>query len=340
MDLRQLRYLDAVIRHRHFTRAADEMHVAQSAVSYQVRRLEHELGVELLRRTTRSVEPTETGVLVAVRARAVLDQVEALRSEVDEVSGLVRGRIGVGAMLFGGRLDIPALLASFTARYPQVEVVVREGIARRMGEMLADSTLDVAFALEGQRPDAVEALELSTEELVAVTSRDHPLAGAAGLPLARLAPHPLIAFEPGSSTRALVDSALARAGIQPRIAVEGNDLALVRALAASGLGVAILPRSFVERPGPRVGFRPLVPGLAMNVVLWWRRDRRLSVAARAFVAFVAERSPRAATQPGPRTPGARGRRPPGPARSAPGAAEPPRAQPRRRRKRPRPRTPR
>ena len=148
MELRQLRYLEAVIRHRHFSRAADELHVAQSAVSHQVRLLERELGTQLLRRTTRSVEPADAGALVATRAREVLAQLDSLRDELDDLEGLVRGRLAVGAMLFGGRLDIPALLAQFSATYPQVEVAIREGTARRMTELLDAGRLDLAFALE------------------------------------------------------------------------------------------------------------------------------------------------------------------------------------------------
>jgi DNA-binding transcriptional LysR family regulator len=288
MELRQLRYLESVARHRHFTRAAEELHIAQSALSHQVRRLEQELGVELLRRTTRSVEPTEAGELVAARARAVLAETEALRGEIDELRGLVRGRVTVGALLFGGELDIPAILAAFTTRFPHVEVGVREGTAHRMLEMLRDGGLDLTFALEIEAPEEVERLALSHEELAAAMSPDHPLAGDGPLEVSALSGHPLIAFQLGSSTRQLVDSALASAGVEPRIAVEANDLALVRSLAARGLGVAILPRSFVELPGPRVSFRPLSPRLRMEVVLWWLRDRRLSPAARAFVDFAAQ----------------------------------------------------
>ncbi len=288
MELRQLRYFESVARHRHFTRAAEELHIAQSALSSQVRRLEQELGIELLRRTTRSVEPTEAGELVAARARAVLSETEALRGEVDELRGLVRGRVTVGALLFGGELDIPAILAAFTTRFPHVEVGVREGTAQRMLEMLADGSIDLTFALEIDPPDQVERLALSHEELAAAMSTDHPLAGAGPLKISALAGHPLIAFQPGSTTRRLVDTALGGAGVEPRIAVEANDLALVRSLAARGLGVAILPRSFVELPGPRVSFRPLSPRLRLSVVLWWLRDRRLSPAARAFVEFAAQ----------------------------------------------------
>jgi DNA-binding transcriptional LysR family regulator len=292
MDLRQLRYFEAVARHRHFTRAADELHVAQSAVSHQVQRLEQELGVELLRRTTRSVEPTEAGALVAARALSVLSESDALVAEVEELRGLVRGRLTVGALLFGGELDIPAILAAFTSEFPHVEVGVREGTAQRMLDMLRDGSLDVAFALESERHEGIERLDLSDEELAAAISPRHPLAGDGPLRVEKLAGHALIAFQPGSSTRAMVDAALARARVEPRIAVEANDLALVRSLAARGLGVAVLPRSFAELPGPRVVVRPLQPRMRMAVVLWWLEGRRLSPAARAFVQFTAARAHR------------------------------------------------
>ncbi len=293
MELKHLRYFEAVARHRHFTRAAEELHVAQSAVSHQVRRLEQELGVELLDRTTRSVEPTQAGELVAARARVILGAAAALRDEVDELRGLVRGRVTVGALLFGGELDIPALLGSFTSTYPQVEVGLREGTAQRMIDGLEDGTIDLTFMLEVEPIDEFERIELSSEELAVVMSPSHPLAGDRPLRVAALADQRLIGFDRGSSVRQLVDAAFERAGVEPRIALEGNDLALVRSLVAEGVGLAILPRTFAELPGPAVALRPLSPPLRMNVALWWRRGRHLSPAARAFVEFVRRRAPRA-----------------------------------------------
>src|SRR5947209_20401500 len=121
MELRQLVYFEAVARHRHFSRAADELHLAQSALSQQVARLERELGVQLLRRTTRSVEPTEAGELVALRARTILAETGALHADVDALRGLTRGTLAVGALLFGGGLDIPQLLVSFIHAFPGVD---------------------------------------------------------------------------------------------------------------------------------------------------------------------------------------------------------------------------
>src|SRR3954453_16645474 len=98
MELRQLRYFAAVARHRHFTRASEELHVAQPGLSQQIRRLERELGVELLSRTTRQVALTQAGELMLPRAQRVLAEVDTARAEVDDLIGLARGRVAVGTL--------------------------------------------------------------------------------------------------------------------------------------------------------------------------------------------------------------------------------------------------
>src|SRR5688500_4941657 len=137
MELRQLKYLEAVARHRHFTRAAEELHVAQSALSAQVRRLEAELGTALLRRTTRSVELTEAGELAVRHARAALAEADALRSGVDELRGLERGTVAIGALIAAGEIDVPALLQRFHRHHPGIEIEFREGTAEEMFDHLA-----------------------------------------------------------------------------------------------------------------------------------------------------------------------------------------------------------
>src|SRR4029078_2246257 len=132
MELRQLAYAEAVARHRHFTRAAEELHVAQSALSHQIRRLEAELGTALFSRTSRTVLPTEAGEAVAERARRVLAEVEGVREEVDDLQGLVKGRGSVGAVLPAGAIDVPALLARFSRDHPGVDVALQEGTADDM----------------------------------------------------------------------------------------------------------------------------------------------------------------------------------------------------------------
>jgi DNA-binding transcriptional LysR family regulator len=118
MELRHLRTLDAIARHGSFTRAAEELHLAQSAVSQQVRRLEAELGVDLLRRTSRRVDVTEAGQVVLDYARRVLSEVDGLQAELEDLTGVLRGKVQIGAMWPTGTYDLPGVLGAFHGRHP------------------------------------------------------------------------------------------------------------------------------------------------------------------------------------------------------------------------------
>ena len=286
MELRQLRYLEAVARHRHFTRAAEELHVAQSALSAQVRKLERELGVELLRRTTRSVELTEAGEIAVEHARSALAEADSIRGELDDLRGLVRGTVAIGALVAAGSIDVPELLQRFNREYEGIEIEFREGTAEEMYAHLRRGELDASFALEADVPPPaeLERAELGTDELVVAMEPGHRLAGKGPLDVTRLDGEPLIAFRSGSVVRHAFDLALAESGAKPRIRLEGSDLGLIPALAMRGFGVAVLPRSLAELPGRKLLLRPLRPRVNLAVTLLWREPA--APAARAFVEFV------------------------------------------------------
>jgi LysR family transcriptional activator of glutamate synthase operon len=286
MELRQLRYVEAVARHRHFTRAAEELHVAQSALSHQVRRLEAELGAELFERTSRRVSPTEAGEAVAARARRVLAEVDGVREEVDELRGVTRGRISIGALLPGGEIDVPGLVARFSATHPGIEVALQEGTAGDMLRHLDEDTVDAAFCLlYGELPDGVVAEILSEDEVVAVFAPgDAPAKERIGV--ADLEARSIVAPRPGSTIKAAVDDLFARSGKQLRVSLESADPFLLRCLVAGGFGVGILPRSLTRREGPPIEVRSLQPSLRLPVALLWREHRHISPAATAFIEFV------------------------------------------------------
>ena len=135
MELRQLRYLVTLADERHFTRAAALLHIAQPALSQQIRRLEDELGIALVDRTTRHVSLTAAGERLVARARRALAEVEAATAELSELSGIRTGRVVIGAMRSTGPFDLSALLAAFHALHPGVEL--REHAPRPRHEPLA-----------------------------------------------------------------------------------------------------------------------------------------------------------------------------------------------------------
>jgi DNA-binding transcriptional LysR family regulator len=279
VELRQLRYLDAVARHRSFTQAALDLHIAQSALSQQVGRLERELGVELLRRTTRRVEVTEVGELVLARARRALAEVEGVRADLDALQGLVRGTLRLGGVPPVGPVHPAALIADFSRLHPGVAVTVHAGVAFPLLGQLRDGSLDLVLALVDPGPlDGLEGVRLFEEELVVIAPLDHPLARAKRVRAERLGGEPLVTYAPGSSLRdALL--ALVPGG---RVVAEANELETVRELTARGLGVSLMPHSIVASHGDRLAIRPLSPRQALPVSLVWRAGERPTPAAQAF----------------------------------------------------------
>jgi LysR family transcriptional regulator, transcription activator of glutamate synthase operon len=289
LELRQLRYAEAVARHRHFTRAAEELHVAQSALSNQIKRLEAELGTELFERSSRHVLPTEAGEAVAARARRVLGELDGVREEVDELRGVVRGHIWIGALLPAGELDVPRLVARFSETHPEIEVSLREGTSGETLDYLQASEVDAAFVmLVGPLPGDLEGERLSEDEIVAV----FPPGAAPGrgpVTAAHLARYPIVAPRSGSATMHKLRELFARQDEPLRVSLESGDPFLLRCLASGGFGATVIPRSLTLREGPPIDVRSLRPAVRLPVALAWRKSRA-SPATRAFVDFVRRES--------------------------------------------------
>jgi LysR family transcriptional regulator, transcription activator of glutamate synthase operon len=282
MELRQLRAFVRVVNAGTFTRAAEELHLAQSAVSQSVGRLEAELGFALLRRTRDGVELTEAGAVVFERAREVVSGADAIRSDLANLRGLLEGTVALGTMLPPGPVDLPGLLASFHASHPGIGVHVREGSAPEIMALLRRDELDVAFTgLPADRlGDGLAGEQMLTEELLLIAPPGRDL----GTPsLTDLAGVPFIGYRRGSALRDTVDDALRAAAAAPQIVFESDELTSVRELVARELGVSIVPRSTVDGDGPEVQAIPI--GLERPLTLAWR-ERRQPPAAGAFLSFV------------------------------------------------------
>ena len=163
MDLRQLRYLVALADERHFTRAAEREHIAQPALSQQIRRLEEEVGVALVERTTRRVSITEAGELLVARARRILSELNAAEAELEALRGILTGHVSVGAMHTMGPVDVSLALAIFHQRHPGVELTVLEQSSEELAEMLRDDVLDLAYLSVTER---IESHGLGLHQLV------------------------------------------------------------------------------------------------------------------------------------------------------------------------------
>ena len=290
MELRQLRYLVALAEELHFTRAAAREHVAQPALSQQIRRLEAEVGLSLVNRTSRRVSLTPAGVLLVARARRALAELEAAQAELESLAGVHSGHLRIGALHTMLPVDLSLLLARFHERHPAVELTVREQSSEELAEMLRVDEIDVAFLSVTERIEShnLGLLPLVDEELVVVMPPAHRFARRRLVHLKELADEAFVSFREGARLRELLVTAARDAGFEAQIALESNESRRIRSLVSRGLGVAILPRSDAEEAaGAPVAVAALVePALTRDVTLAWRAERTLSPAAAAFLELV------------------------------------------------------
>lgn len=288
MELRQLRYFVAVADEGQFTRAAQRLLIAQPAVSQQIRRLEAELGEPLFDRDRRHVRLTAAGRTLLPHARATLAAADRAKAAVGSLSGLLSGQLTVGAFEGAPEGLLAAALGRFRRAHPAVEVRATEGYAAELLTAVQRGELDAAVAGlpdTAQPPPGVTVTELASDPLVAAVSPEHPLAGEAGIPLARLRNEPMVTLPVGSSQRAHVERACRRAGFEPRITAETMRLSLLWELVGQGIGIAVVPRSS-PGSGTTVTLVPVTrPRLRVRIVLA-SGETAPSPAARAFLDLV------------------------------------------------------
>lgn len=299
MELRHLRYFLAVADAMSFTAAAERLHVAQPALSQQIRALERELGVLLIERGARTRALTEAGARFAVRARRILLESEAA---AEEMAGFGSGRHGT--VRFGSALQtltegvLAELLAGFHRDHPGLRVAFREAHTRPLLSALAHGRLDLALVHLGagagdealriefeELPVAIE--RLYEEPLVLAVGPTHRLAGRKSVRWSELGREEFVSFGAGSTVRELAARAARSAGVPLRAPISAINLGTIRALVSAGLGVSILPRAALALPGPPLrGLALTDPSLSRVVSLARNPIHYESPAARRFADFL------------------------------------------------------
>ena len=280
MELRQLEYFVTVVEEASFTRAAERLHVAQPGVSAQVKRLERELGQELLDRSGRTVRLTDAGRAVLPHAYAALASVQSTRDAVDALNGLVRGSVSVGMVTACASADLTDLLSRLHTRHPGLDISLAEDDSRSLLAGVSDGTFDIAvIGVAGELPEGLESRVITDERLVAGVATDHPLAEVSSLPFAELATRSVICLPEGTGIRTCLNFACAAAGTTPTVALEASNLGIIVSLAAQGLGMAVLPESAVGE----LHRIDLEPEARSRLELVWRSSGGKNPAASALI---------------------------------------------------------
>ena len=286
-----LRYFMTVVRCGSIRAASEELNIAQSAVSRRLQSLEWEVGAPLLERRPRGVVPTEAGDLLYAHALAMSFSGDRLRSELDELRGLKRGKVRVAAM----EAMVPAVLSrsihAFRERYPAVSFVVDVQTSDIVVERMACGDADIGLTYDGILRPEIEVRHTSPAALLAAMAPGHPLARRASLHVADLVRWPLAIGPARSGSRVFFERACAEAGLAVAPALETNSVELAHRFALAGNGVTLQLRHYAAEM-VRGGQLVAVPFAAdvfpskMSVITL--KGRKLPLAAERFVATLRE----------------------------------------------------
>ncbi|WP_271410033.1 LysR substrate-binding domain-containing protein [Pseudomonas sp. Q1-7] len=245
MDLKQLRYFVAVAEELHFGRAAARLFISQPALSFDIKKLEEQLGIQLLLRNNKSVKLTAAGQVLLEEARNLLLQAEQARRLTLRSAQGALGRLRVGfvsSMLYRG---LPQVVADFEARFPGMEVVLQEMNSAEQAQALQRGQIDIGFAHRGTLPPGIGSQPLLADPFVCCLPPGHRLAQRQRVDLAELRDDPFILF-PRHASPHYHDLIIARcvaAGFSPQIRHEARLWQTIAAMVAQGMGVALLPQT-------------------------------------------------------------------------------------------------
>ncbi|HYY97067.1 MAG TPA: LysR family transcriptional regulator, partial [Pyrinomonadaceae bacterium] len=266
MEIRQLKAFLAIAEARTFTAAAQRTHYTQAALSMQIKQLEKEVGLPLFVRMPRRVVLTEAGERLMERARMILREHDSALTELAELAGAKRGRLRLGSA--SGTVSaeaLPPILRRLRKNHPHAEVSVTSGTSEELVKKIHAGELDMAFVSLPVEARSIETELLSQDQLVAVASPRHPLAGQRVISAFALAGEKLILGERGGNTRRLIDEFFAEAGLRPKVAMELSRQAAIKNMVASDMGVGIVPLSAAREDVERG-----------RLVRWWIEGVRIN----------------------------------------------------------------
>jgi len=293
VTLRQLKVFESVARHLSFSRAAEELHLTQPAISMQVKQLEEMAGLPLTEMIGKKVYLTAAGDEVARQARRIAQQLREAGEALDAIKGVRGGRLSIG-VISTAKYFAPRLIAEFRRRKPGIELNLgvhnRETVVRQ----LADNEIDLAIMGQPPQEFTTIAEAFADHPLVIVAAPDHPLANQVQIPPALLSEETFLIRESGSGTRATMERYFADAGIAPRHVMEmvGNET--IKQSVMAGLGIAFISAHTVSLEC-EVGRLVKLPVTGTPVIRRWfvvhRAEKELMPVAETFREFLLAEAP-------------------------------------------------
>ena len=293
MDIRQLRYFMAVAKAGSYSAAATELNVAQPTLSISVRNLEQELGVTLFYTFDRRQHLTDEGERLLAGAQRLMEDYRRTIEEVQNTAGSAAGKLIVGLPPLMGTLYFAELIPEFAKKYPNIHIQVIEQGSQVIDQMLLEGELDIALMLNTDKLPDFETHRFVKKPVVALVSRDHPLAKRQKVSFADLKEERFAIFNQDFLLHWQIMDACRHAGYSPKIALLSSQWDFLMEVAAQNRAITILPKPIYDRqPDQRVRCVALADGPQVwEVMLAWNKRRYMSNACKLFLEHVQSRRP-------------------------------------------------
>ncbi|MBT2654578.1 LysR family transcriptional regulator [Bacillus sp. ISL-18] len=250
MNIEQLKYVMAIVKHQHLTNASYEVSISQSSLSKYLIKLEKELGgVQLFDRTTRTVKLTAAGQEFAKYANRILDEYDHLLNEMRTFTHGERGVLSVGTIPVYSSRGLISLFASFQKKYPEIQLDITEKMSSELIGLLKKAELDMAFIAlpeNFEKLEAFSAYPMIKDEVVLITQKGHPYASRKAISLSEVKNEPFILMNQASTLFQICIDACKKAGFTPDITHESSQIDIIVGLVAEGLGVSLITSKEAE----------------------------------------------------------------------------------------------
>ncbi len=286
MEIRQLRYFLDIAQTEHLTQSAQNLFVTQSTLSHGLRQLELELNIPLFDRLGRGLRLSQAGAAFRVHAARALQEIEAGRMALADMTSLQSGTLTVGVIPTFLHTLVPATVAAFSMLYPRVNIVVRDLRAGPIEEQLVEGQIDVGIAFYPAERDEIETEPLFNERMQLVVNRKHPLAHRRTLAVKDLARVPLAMLPRAFTTRRLIDDGLRRAGVVPEVRVEMESVEGLLDVCRWGDLASIAPERAARQASDLLAIDLHSPAMLRHAGILWRRGASRSRAALEFAALL------------------------------------------------------
>ncbi|GIO28385.1 LysR family transcriptional regulator [Ornithinibacillus bavariensis] len=288
MELRQLTYFMEVAKYKSITKAAEQLHISQPALSKSIKALEEELGTTLLIRTNKTSHITDAGNVVLEYARKMTGLVGEMKLTLSDLTNLLVGQLNIGLPPFIGSLFFPKVMAQFHHAYPNIKLDITEYGGARVVKSVEEEEFELGVAVLPVDEAIFNVYPIVEEEMLLLVPKNHPLANRKEVYIKDLKDEEFIFYhEEFALNKIIRNHFYITAGFEPKILFKSSQWDLMSEMVAANLGLSILPRSICNRLFAKdINIVSLKPTIMWRLAVITKKGRYISHAGRTFIDFI------------------------------------------------------